>query len=276
MDDIRKKKLWDYDLRTMGELFSLLIDRSGLKQATVATEAGFRRQKVNTMVRKNLYSIETANEVSKAIAEKRVLNITALQRRRLMRMIPFSAGKPLQDLEYELSTIGLDHLKESYRNGSLQRLVEQLQKEKKPAFIMDDLWFVHAYNGASLRLFGVDYNKKEDREKLHWWQSWHVIATKFTNGSIIRNAHVEPNLYFRPAVEVFCNDLRDYLFTVQVRMLLKRINELSEPHKFGFKHMWRRAVTFDSDDLDIDGFRRTLKHPSIPRHSARSPRYGSF
>jgi hypothetical protein len=141
--------------------------------------------------------------------------------------------------------------------------VEQLKKEPGPAFIMDDLWFVHAYNAASLRLFGVDY-KGDDKDKLRWWQSWHVIATKFTPGSIIRDAHIDPNLYFRPAVEQFCGDIRDYLFTVQVRSLIQKIYELSSSGNFGFERMWLPAVTFESDDFPLDGFRRTLKHPHGP------------
>ncbi|MBK9714147.1 MAG: hypothetical protein IPO81_23010, partial [Kouleothrix sp.] len=48
-------------------------------------------------------------------------------------------------------------------------LVQELREHTGPAFIMDDLWFIHAVNGAQLKLFTVD---PRSSPFLRRWDGW--------------------------------------------------------------------------------------------------------
>lgn len=125
--------------------------------------------------------------------------------------------------------------------AELKALVQKLRQSPWPAFIADGLWFVHAVNGAMWNLFGI----APDDPTLRRWESWHMIAAKFSEPSPIRAAHVSPDNYFPPSIQAFFHSTLPYLFTPQLRALLRNLHQLSLVNRLHFSTWWYQASCFN-------------------------------
>jgi hypothetical protein len=130
------------------------------------------------------------------------------------------------------------------RPKKLAELVEKLQKESRPALIMDDLWFVHAFNDAQRRLYRVD----PQSPFLYRWEGWHTIAAKILADSPVRQAsyHGDANEFLQPTiVYLFQNEYSfQYLFTLQMRTLFCKFIELSKANKYELHDWWKKIISF--------------------------------
>jgi hypothetical protein len=122
----------------------------------------------------------------------------------------------------------------------LKALVQQLRQTPWPAFIADGLWFIHAVNGAMLNLFGI----APDSPLLRRWESWHLIATQFTDPSPVRDAHVSPDNCFPSAICAFFRATLRYLFTPQMRALLRSLHQISLTNQTHFSTWWYQTSAF--------------------------------
>ncbi len=151
-------------------------------------------------------------------------------------------AKELMQRQARLSHIDIDYIRtRKNRNPHLTELVELLEREQRPAFIMDELWFLHALNGALLRLLTID----PQADHFHRWEQWHVIGSKLYADSPVRAAHENPDLYYPPAIAYFFNDTIPHFFTYQMRVVLKRMHELSALNHFHFDQWWSQATLFN-------------------------------
>lgn len=168
----------------------------------------------------------------------------------------YSHSKERKKRQDELAAIDLEFIKSNSRPANLKRLVNDLENDDYPAFIMDPLWHIHAVNGPLLRLFSIE----PDSILLNRWWFWQVLATKFLPDSPVRKAHQDQKVYFRHAVEQYFQNrfTNRFLFTAQMRHLLHQINEFSEPNKFKFATWWHGAFTFSGDEYKVNPFRRIL------------------
>lgn len=151
--------------------------------------------------------------------------------------------KDLKQLQRGLAAISFENILPRRRSASAAELIAELEQVGRPAFIMDDLWFIHALNGALLRLFNVDPHRSEF---LCRWDGWHVVASKFRADSPIRQAYTAPDLFLPPTIVAFLEDERTYplLFTLQMRKLVERTIAMSEAHGCEFHRWWRQATAF--------------------------------
>ena len=158
-------------------------------------------------------------------------------------------SKDRHERQVEFQSLGFSLLADRNRSKQLAVLVKELEKIKYPAFIMDALWFIHAVNGALLRLFSINPDPTLKNSYLRRWEAWHVLATKFTVDSPVRLAHDNPELYFTYTVEQFFTTryTARFLFTDQMNALLKATNNLSHPHKLKFDDYWQGVMTFTLD-----------------------------
>jgi len=148
-----------------------------------------------------------------------------------------------------LKQINFEYTKNYYANPSLKYLIEKLNQQYNPAFIIDPLWFIHALNEPALYMFSIDpYNHEHpDTKYLYRWEAWHVMATKFQPDSPVRKAHLLPKRYFRPVIDIFFHHENTYpfLFTDQMRWLLCKLHLMSNEHGYEFTGAWHEATALD-------------------------------
>lgn len=144
-------------------------------------------------------------------------------------------------LAAQLSAYDFTLITAPHAPAELKALAQQLRQTTRPAFICDGLWFVHAVNGAMWNLFGI----APDAAILRRWESWHLIASKFTDPSPIRAAHVSPDNYFPPTICAFFRSTLPYLFTPQMRALLAALHQLSAANQMHFSRWWHLASSFN-------------------------------
>jgi hypothetical protein len=245
------KKLRDYDLPHLGALCernrvsrgisaSLMQERCGVKNVSTITR---NFEEFGDLGRKPFREYVQTLQLP-GLAKPRNFDYKPLKQEQAeMLMALYDHSRDVDKRQCELGRISFDAIKPEYRGKELDELVNELANEERPAFIMDDLWFIHALNGAVLELFG----ETPDSESLNAWEAWHVMAAKFHSESRVRKTHTNPDEYFPPTVEYFFqapNTYR-YLFTLQMRTLLLRLLDLSEQHHTGFKEMWYDATCFN-------------------------------
>ncbi len=144
-------------------------------------------------------------------------------------------------LENNLSAISFADIRSKRRSILLTEIVTALEKAQGPALIMDDLWFVHAVNGALLNLYTIDSGS----EFLYRWEAWHDMAIKFSADSPVRGAHLYTNAFLAFSLTHFLeNGIYPYLFTSQIRYLIRRLITLSEQQNFAFHEWWKLATSF--------------------------------
>ena len=105
------------------------------------------------------------------------------------------------------------HPSNRHRPAALAELVDQLANEKRPALIMDDLWFVHVLNQTKLSLYKI----APDAKCLQGWEGWHSMAAKIPLDSPVRIAHSQDDFFVPPALVYFFESeyTYPYMFTVQ-------------------------------------------------------------
>jgi hypothetical protein len=125
---------------------------------------------------------------------------------------------------------------------ALGDLVDKLARTPHPAFIMDDLWFIHAQNEAQLQL----YNIEPSSPFLHRWEGWHVIAGKIPTDSPVRIAYDEVGQFVPPSIVYFFQHeyTQRYLFTLPVRQLLYQLFTLSTEHDYEIHKWWSQLLSF--------------------------------
>lgn len=152
-------------------------------------------------------------------------------------------NKNKHGFEKDLAAISFEDITPQQCPPRLGELVDILRQEERPALIMDSLWFVHAINGALPLLFGM--NSKS--EYLYNWEAWHAIATKFHIDNIVGRAHYNPDEYLPPSLVQFIMDKRTFpfLFTIQMRMLIFKLHELSNKYGYKFYKWWLGIISFN-------------------------------
>jgi len=122
--------------------------------------------------------------------------------------------------------------------AELKTLLQRLRQTRWPALICDGLWFVHAVNGAFLNLFGLD----EGSALLRRWESWHLIGAELVDPSPVSPVHVWLDGYVPPLVWEFFRTAAPYLFTPQMRALLRKLHILSARNGRHFREWWYSAT----------------------------------
>ncbi len=132
----------------------------------------------------------------------------------------------------ETATPDRDHPEQT----ELAELREALLNETRPAYIRDELWFIHAYNQQFLDLIGLTLPDLKDS-----WTSWHIIGSLFASNSKLRHAF-GPNeqLYLPQATDQFFKETVDIFFTAYMKALRNRLWKLSPL----YRRYWRDALSF--------------------------------
>jgi hypothetical protein len=116
----------------------------------------------------------------------------------------------------------------------LAELVAALEHVPYPAYIRDELWFIHAINWQLLALFGIS-----EADLTGNWEGWQVIAVKFVEGSHFTRAHGKnAATYFPRSLKEFFVETAEIFFTAQMRALRNRLWELSDQYR-----EWWSAIT---------------------------------
>jgi len=128
------------------------------------------------------------------------------------------------------------------RPAQLADLAQQLAHERRPALIMDDLWFIHALNQAQLGLYSI----KPDSAFLQRWDGWHTIAGKVATDSPVRQAHSAHGQFVPPTLAFFyeSRNTYPYLFTLQMRVFMHALLTLSQEHAGDIHLWWHQLTTF--------------------------------
>lgn len=178
-----------------------------------------------------------------ALQTKALVNPPLLERQAAILRALWRNRKQTGQLERNLAALSFEQIVPRQRSAGIAGCIAQLGQLGQPAFLMDDLWFVHALNGAMLRLFGIGTHHASF---LGQWYGWHAVASAFCASSPLRQAYAYADLFLPPTIVGFLEDERTYplLFTVQMRALIARTIELSEREGCEFQSWWRQATAF--------------------------------
>jgi hypothetical protein len=195
-------------------------------------------------VLKSRKSLQSPHE---PIVQKHIDILNKLYTRYYRRSIK-DAEEALRRYQCNLSLVNFEHIR---MDKNLVGFVEKLERENRPAIILDDLWFIHAINGALLHLFGMSH--KDDL--LNHWYGWHSIGIKCPKNSPVRNGYKYPSEYFPRTNEYFFENDQTYkhLFTYQMRLLVLKLYDLSLKEDFLFHKWWHQVTSFQLpfDDLGL-------------------------
>lgn len=253
------ERLWDGDIRHIGDLLRYNRKSRRLTQAEIAKAIGVTSATISRLERgyeKNMGGKTVSKYIAVLESEvSRHPRLTADQAQMLRELyVSFKERRAREEL---LSTVDFRSLRRRQSPG-LGRLIAQLETSEEPALIFDPLWCVHAFNGAVLRLFGIN----PDNPNLHSWEAWHSLGSKFPVSSPVRQAHLNADTYFPiTVVEFFQNPYtRPFLFTTQMRYLVYRLHQLSEQNQAHFTPWWLNAITF-SQEFTGESLARQIMSP---------------
>ena len=117
----------------------------------------------------------------------------------------------------------------------LTRLLSRLAEHPFPAYIRDELFFLHAVNRGLHRLYGL----APGSPKLARWEYWHVLGSVFAPGSRVLLLHAGDQ--FVPSlVRYFARTALPLLFTRQMAALSAGLCALSPD---GFSPWWRTVMS---------------------------------
>jgi transcriptional regulator with XRE-family HTH domain len=159
----------------------------------------------------------------------------------LMQLSSWYQGSSRNTLATRLGAYDFDLIVSPNSPVQLKSLVQRLRQMQWPAFIRDDLGFIHAVNSSMLNLFGIDPNSW----LLRRWESWHILATIFAQPSPVRSAHVSLDIHFPSLINDFFQSTLPYLFTPQMRALLRELHHLSGLNGLNFSKWWYAASAFN-------------------------------
>lgn len=232
-------------LAHIGALCRHIRASRGVDAAALVRWCGVRHESniTRNFEERGMTSDETFDRYVQALQSKRLVEPPLMDRQATILRELWRTRKDLKRIQSNLAAISFDHIIPRRRSNAAAELIAELERIDRPAFIMDDLWFIHALNGALLRLFGVDPHRSEF---LRRWDGWHVVASKFRADSPVRQAYTTPDLFLPPTIVAFLEDERTYplLFTLQMRKLIERTITMSEAQGCEFQHWWKQASAF--------------------------------
>lgn len=258
-----REKLWKYDLPHIGALYRRVRESRGVRPAEIARFCGVAEATISrNLEEQGKTGSETFNRAIAALqSDIAQPPLTQQQARMLHTLYRHSKEKGVHERQCELAALNLDQVNSKQRPRKLDSLVAQLAQEQRPALLMDQLWFIHALNGMLLHLFGTDSSADFFRR----WDAWHVIGGLLSADSPIRRAHVNTDEFFPPMVALFFTNEHTYpyLFTLQMRLLIKRLHELSEENNAEFTEWWLRANSFNLP-YNLQNLTRTILYQGEP------------
>ncbi len=236
---------WPYDLPHIGVMCGKIRERRGVKPAYIASKIGISRSTISRF--ENPEEEVRFKKFRPYVGVLQTLpppdNLTPQQARLLCKLKTQSSNS--KKIGNEGAALNFAEIKSSRRRAQFKDLLDRLKQEKNPAAIVDSFWFVHANNGALLRMFDMTPNS----EYLYNWEAWHSLATKFREDSPVRQAYANIDGYLAPSINQFFMDeaIHPFFFSRQMRMLLHRIFLLSEKNHYKFAKFWSNSVTFNLD-----------------------------
>lgn len=246
------EQLSPFDVSSMGSLFKRVCDAHTVTANQLAIQCGVPEPTLsrflNGATRKPKYfeaCLQKLQEMSRPrLAEYHV---------RLLRELYYFSQEQ-EHYEAALGRISFRDLK-NRRYPQLQRLVDRLIAEPKPAFIFDSAFYIHALNDAVLKLF----NLTRDDPHLHRWEGWHVIACKLYPHSPIYRAHSYPDGYFPQTIAFYFEyeAALPFWFTWQMRNVIHRTQQLAEQSGIQFGRWWHNATSL-SHGFDLTRLERSL------------------
>ena len=271
--------LWAGDIPHVGKLVRTIRKSRGLSQIEFAKLRGRDRSAINRFEQGDPVRYDTFVDIIKAFRSKslpRHQRINNIQFNTLKNMHSYSENRDVLGNLY--AELDFQTIRDAPESLGLEGWIDQLEKTRYPAFIMDSLWFVHATNGALWHLFESAFRDKELKENdfIYNWEAWQVLATKYHADSRVRLAHANRDVYFPPAIVQFFVDefSSPFFFTYQYRALIDEVVEVSNRHGFQFATWWHNAISFN---LPYEGnaFDRILlyKNKKIHVHSEIKDRH---
>ena len=141
----------------------------------------------------------------------------------------------------QLSAYDFELIASPYSPLELKALVQRLRQLRWPAYICDGLGFIHAMNSAMLNLFNI----APGSPALRHWESWHTLAMNLTNPSPVRATFISVDSYLPALIRTFFRTTLLYIFTPQMRRLLRELHELSYLNHLYFSKWWYAASSFN-------------------------------
>lgn len=239
----RGSLLWRYDLPHIGAMCEAIQEWRGVTNK--ALKIGFRISDYNMTHIRQHHQVSAkmyARYFDALMSDIAAPPLTSQQVDILLKILDASEPENILKSQQELDAIVLGDIKRASSSiylESLQRVSRTLAEQNRPALILDDLWFIHAVNGALFELFGIDPNSKF----LNNWEAWHSLAVKFHPESLVREGYKDPQEFLLPVVQVFFNQTYRYLFTPQMRYLLYRLHLLSQSSGL-FDFCWKNVTAF--------------------------------
>lgn len=262
--EIRSDQFWYGDPVHIGDVFRWVRTRTQISASDVAGYAKTTPPTVSNFESDGGASLDMVERCAHALLRGRP-PISIRQADVLAALHPFSQPSKVRLQERELVMLDFREIRVGSRPPMLEKLLNQLRRERRPAYIRDNLWFIHAYNGAIMHLFGLD---PSDDQTFASWKSWHVLAPKFFADSAVRTGHVRTTEYFQTVIQAFWYDLQPYLFTRQARKLIARLHELSEADGLEFDQLWCSVMSFGLEE-DPEFFTRVLYDPRYRHDKSR-------
>lgn len=249
------------DIPHVGTVCTRIRSGRGLSKTDLATELGVspssiaRIEQNGSSRRHNLFARYVAALQAGQVNGKPLLApLNPRQGNLLLELYEASNGHR-RARAVKLAALSFEDIRSSRRPKPLEELLARLRAAQNPAFISDVLWFTHACNGRMLNLFDAG----PDHPFFHRWEGWHVFGGKFTDESPVRDAHVNPDIYFPPTVDFFFQSTAPCLFTLQMRALLAELHRMSDRNGLHFAHWWHSATSF-SLHYDLSLLSRLVCH----------------
>ncbi len=234
-----------YDLPHFGILFRHIRETLGLKQSKIADHISANVATVNRFEKLGTTHAETVEHIIDALnspkLSKGLIRHTLTRANIDLLHSIYSSFRERDAKEMQLAALDFKLITSRFCPDGLRKVVRTMRTCGYPAFLIDPLWFIHAINGAGLKVFGLD----PEAEYMNRWEFWHVLGTKFAKDSPVRNAHASIDDYFPPSVDVFFKSTTPYLFTIQMRSLLCRLHQISDENSYEFTRSWQSAYTFN-------------------------------
>lgn len=244
-------KLWPLDLPYTGELFRRVRESRGVSVSALASKVGVDAGRISYFEKGKYQTAEKFPDYVSNLGAMAAPSLTTSQAALLVSF--YEHGKRIREHEEAFACISLADTR--YRpHPKLRLLIDRLHQTPEPAFIMDSLYFLHAVNGAAMRLFGMTANHP------HWkrWEAWHVIACKVYPSSPIAERHVHTDGYFPQTIAQYFEHefARPYWFSYQARETIHKVQQIATP-AWRFD-MWWNAATCLNHGYNLDTLKRLM------------------
>lgn len=246
------EQLWPFDLDSMGSLLKRVCGAYDVNANQLAKQCGVSEPTLsrflNGETRKPKYFDICLQKLQIMSRPK----LTAYHVRLLRELYHFSHDR--ESYEASLARISFKDVK-NRRYPQLQRLVDELTTDSRPAFIFDSAFHVHVLNDALLKLF----NLAIDDPHLQRWEGWHVVASKVYPRSPIYRAHAYPDGYFPQTIAFYFEyeAALPFWFTRQMRQVIYRTQQLADLSGLQFSRWWYNATSL-SHGFDLTKLERSL------------------